>query len=129
MVDSTQLERLNLIKGRALVEKRFPNQDFHSEAKNSAAFITSKDHTFVYAHNENVSALAIALTIPELGSSWNLILNEPDHRVRKQIAGLQSDCSLWVVFWVVPRLCCSLSLAKAFLAPSTSPLLGLGGHD
>ena len=97
MVDSTQLERLNLIKARALVEKRFPNQDFHSEAKNSAAFITSKDHTFVYAHNENVSALAIALTIPELGSSWNLILNEPDHRVRKQIVGLQSDCSLWVV--------------------------------
>ena len=36
MVDSTQLEHLNIAKARALVARTFPEQDFDVEVKNSA---------------------------------------------------------------------------------------------
>ena len=97
MVDSTQLERLNVAKARALVEKTFPNQDFEVEVKNSAVLISNQETIFVYAKNEKISALAIALTITAREDSWNLILDEPDDKVSTQIAGLQGDCSLWIV--------------------------------
>ncbi|MEC8334882.1 MAG: hypothetical protein VXZ66_05455, partial [Actinomycetota bacterium] len=97
MVDSTQLERLNVAKARALVEKTFPNQDFEVEVKNSAVLISNQETIFVYAKNEKISALAIALTITAREDSWNLILDEPDDKVLTQIAGLQGDCSLWIV--------------------------------
>ena len=97
MVDSTQLERLNIVKARALVTRTFPEQDFDVEVKNSAVLISNEENTFVYAKNEKVSALAIALTIMDFGTSWNLILDEPDDKVLTQIAGLQDDCSLWII--------------------------------
>ena len=97
MVDSTQLERLNVAKARALVEKTFPDQDFEVEVKNSAVLISNQETIFVYAKNEKISALAIALTITACENSWNLILDEPDDKVLTQIAGLQDDCSLWIV--------------------------------
>ena len=56
MVDSTQLERLNVAKARALVEKTFPNQDFEVEVKNSAVLISNQETIFVYAKNEKISA-------------------------------------------------------------------------
>ena len=97
MVDSTQLERLNAVKARALVEKTFPEQDFEVEVKNSAVLISNQETIFVYAKNEKISALAIALTITACKNSWNLILDEPDNKVLTQIAGLQDDCCLWIV--------------------------------
>ena len=97
MVDSTQLERLNIVKARALVTRTFPEQDFDVEVKNSAVLISNEENTFVYAKNEKVSALAIALTIMDFGTSWNLILDEPDDKVLTQIAGLQDDCNLWII--------------------------------
>jgi len=97
MVDSTQLERLNIVKARALVAKTFPGQDFEVEVKNSAVLITNEENAFVYAKNEKVSALAIALTITAFRTSWNLILDEPDDKVLTQIAGLQDDCNLWII--------------------------------
>ena len=97
MGDSTQLERLNVAKARALGEKTFPNQDFEVEVKNSAVLISNQETIFVYAKNEKISALAIALTITAREDSWNLILDEPDDKVSTQIAGLQGDCSLWIV--------------------------------
>jgi len=97
MVDSTQLERLNIVKARALVERTFSGQDFDVEVKNSAVLISNEENTFVYAQNEKVSALAIALTITDLESSWNLILDEPDGKALIQIEGLQDDCSLWII--------------------------------
>ncbi len=97
MVDSTQLEHLNIIKARALVAKTFPGQDFEVEVKNSAVLITNEENAFVYAKSEKVSALAIALTITAFRTSWNLILDEPDDKVLTQIAGLQDDCNLWII--------------------------------
>ena len=97
MVDSTQLEHLNIVKARALVQKTFPGQDFDVEVKNSAVLISNEENTFVYAKNEKVSALAIALTITAIRTSWNLILDEPDDKVLTQIAGLRDDCNLWIV--------------------------------
>ena len=97
MVDSTQLEHLNIAKARALVARTFPEQDFDVEVKNSAVLVRNEENTFVYAKNEKVSALAIALTITDFGTSWSLILDEPDDKVLVQIAGLQDDCSLWII--------------------------------
>ena len=57
MVDSTQLEHLNIVKARALVQKTFPGQDFDVEVKNSAVLISNEENTFVYAKNEKISAL------------------------------------------------------------------------
>ena len=43
MVDSTQLEHLNIAKARALVEKTFPDQDFEVEVKNSAVLVSNQE--------------------------------------------------------------------------------------
>tara|TARA_Y100000768_G_scaffold302485_1_gene236375 strand:+ start:646 stop:1638 length:993 start_codon:yes stop_codon:yes gene_type:complete len=97
MVDSTQLENLNIVKARSLVARTFTGQNFDVEVKNSAVLISNEENIFVYAKNEKVSALAIALTITALETSWNLILDEPDGKVLIQIAGLKDDCSLWII--------------------------------
>jgi len=97
MIDSERRSELNQRKLESLLRVTFPDSTFEQVKTQSGALRSNNKNQYLYAPNEKVSPLALALTFLEKGTAIHIILDEPDPLLTHQAMGLHTDCTFWVV--------------------------------
>ena len=91
MIDNERRQELNQTKFDVLLRKAFPDSQFEKVHAKSAAVRSNGQEMYVYAPDQSISPLAIAMALPLPETKINVVLDEPDSLLILQAEGLKKE--------------------------------------
>lgn len=97
MIDNERRQELNQTKFDVLLRKAFPDSQFEKVHAKSAAVRSNGQEMYVYAPDQSISPLAIAMALPLPETKINVVLDEPDSLLILQAEGLKKEYIFWII--------------------------------
>ncbi|MEE2682544.1 MAG: hypothetical protein VYD77_01255 [Actinomycetota bacterium] len=97
MIDVERRAELNQAKLNGLLKKTFPDEVFEPIYSKSGSIFSNGKQRFLYAPDERVSPLVIALATETDELQTNLVVDKREAVLLQQTHGLSAEITLWIV--------------------------------